>query len=345
MRLSPTELRRRIESVFEGHGLTPADAQDVAAALVSTSARGVDTHGIRLLPTYLRELEGGRARARPRLSWRQPRPALGVLDADAALGIVAGLAGCRRAAELARSDGVGFVWVKNSNHFGAASVYTLELARRGFVAMAFSNADILMAGPGGVAPALGTNPLAVAIPAGEGELVSLDMATSQVSWSRIRSEWEAQGRLPAGWALDAEGRDCAEPGAGPPAVACTLGGYKGAGLGLVIELLCAGLLGARFGHEQSHLYAPPWDQPREVSHLFVAIDARALEPSAEGRMAQLLAWYRRRPRAEGSPTFVPGDLELGAEAEAEHGLVVEPEVAAALGIEHTQTDDERKLPA
>ncbi len=135
--------------------------------------------------------------------------------------------------------------------------------------------------------------------------------------------------LPPGWALDAAGRDCAEPGAVPPAMACTLGGYKGAGLGLAIELLCAGLAGSSFGSEMSHLYAPPWDTPRDVAHLILAI--RPPSSAFRARVSAYLAWYRAQPREDGQPTLVPGDLERDAAARSER-VPVEPAVAEALGL-------------
>src|SRR5690606_28575653 len=125
-----------------------------------------------------------------------------LLDADAAPGVVAGLVAADRAAELARAQGVGLVSVVNSNHFGAASVYTLHLARRDLLGICCSNADPLMAAPGALVATLGTNPLSIAMPTG-GPPFCLDMATSQVAWGRVKSTWAADGRLPRGWARDA----------------------------------------------------------------------------------------------------------------------------------------------
>lgn len=327
----PDELRARITDVFEQRGMRQADAADMARALVRTSMRGVDTHGIRLLPTYLRELEGGRARARPSLEIRCMRPAVATLDADGAPGVLAGLHAARCAAEMASAHGVGWVAVRGSNHFGAASVYTLEICDRGLVGLAFSNADALMSPSPAQAPALGTNPISIAFPT-EGAPFCLDMATSQVSWSRIKARWAAGGPLPPGWALDASGVDCAEPGAGPPVMACPLGGYKGAALALAIELLCAGLAGARFGYEQSHLYGAPWDTPRDVAHAVMAIDPGALDRGGalRRRASTLLSWYRMRPRGGTAPLTTPGDLEAESCRRRRAGVPIEPAVAAAL---------------
>lgn len=322
-------VRGALVAALGARGVPLPDATDVADALITATRRGVHTHGLRLAPTYLAELDGGRARAEPTWTWTQPRPAFAHLGAGGALGVVAGLRAARRAASLAETYGVGAVAVADSNHFGPASAFTLPLARAGLVGLAFSNADVLMTAPGGRTPTLGTNPLSIAAPGADDEIFCLDMATSQVAWSRIRAEHAANGTLPPGWALDAEGRDCAAPGAGPPAVACTLGGYKGAGLALAIELLCAGLAGSCFGNAMSHLYAPPWDTPRDVAHLILAI--RPPDPAFRARVSAYLAWYRAQPREDGQPTLVPGDRERDSAAGSSR-VPVEPAVAEALGL-------------
>src|SRR5262249_22001475 len=126
-RLPPEPLRRTIRAALLSRGLSAEHAGWVADGLVGTSLRGIDTHCVRLLPTYLAELDGGRARATPQLTWRAGGRAVRALDAGGALGLVAGTVACREAVALARENGVGAVSVANSNHFGAASVYTLEM--------------------------------------------------------------------------------------------------------------------------------------------------------------------------------------------------------------------------
>ena len=161
-RLPPERLRRTIRQALLRRGLSAEHAGCVADGLVGTSLRGIDTHGIRLLPTYLAELDGGRARADPELLW-QGEKAVRRLDAGGALGMVAGTVACREAVRLAGEHGVGAVSVANSNHFGAASVYTLDMARQGALGLAFTNGDALVAPFGGRHPLFGTNPLSLAV--------------------------------------------------------------------------------------------------------------------------------------------------------------------------------------
>jgi LDH2 family malate/lactate/ureidoglycolate dehydrogenase len=143
-------------------------AKDVAEALVGASLRGVDSHGVRLLPHYLAAVEHGRINPDPDFRFRRTRPAAGILDADHSFGHAAGVAAMRRAMRLARSCGVGAVSVRNSTHCGAMAHYTLAAARKGFIGFAFTHADSLVNSFGSTRAFMGTNPIAVAVPcAGE----------------------------------------------------------------------------------------------------------------------------------------------------------------------------------
>jgi ureidoglycolate dehydrogenase (NAD+) len=285
-------------------GLSDEHAGYVVDGLIEASLRGVDTHGVRLFPTYLAELDGGRSRARPELAWSGDRPAARVLDAGGALGLVAGRIACAEAVRLAREQGVGAVSVQGSNHFGAASVYTLAMAREGALGLAFTNSDALVAPHHGIRPLFGTNPLSMAV-RGEGDdLFCADLATSQVSYSRVKHHRSQGLPLEPGWAV------ATEEGDGTPALK-PLGGHKGQCLNMIVEILCALLAGMPLDHELSHLYAEPYDEPRRVAHFFLAIDPAAfLDPEGFRRsLSRLMTAVRDAPAEAGEHVIVPGDLE------------------------------------
>ncbi len=329
-RLPAERLARAIREALSRRGVSGEHAGFVADGLVGTSLRGIDTHGIRLLPTYLSELDGGRARARPELSFAGEKAARR-LDAGGALGLVAGTVGCREAVRLAGEHGVGAVSVANSNHFGAASVYTLDMARRGALGLAFTNSDALVAPVNGRHPLFGTNPLSLAVAAAGGELFSVDMATSQVAYSKVKSQRERGLPLEPGWAVTPEGVDAATRAGEEIGALKPLGGYKGQGLGMIVEILCALLAGMPFDHELTHLYAPPYDTPRQVAHLFLAFDLAAFgDPELfRVRLAHLLALVRQSEAVPGERVINPGDLEREAEKErGELGIPLSEEEAA-----------------
>jgi LDH2 family malate/lactate/ureidoglycolate dehydrogenase len=319
-------LDRLLRAALLRRGLSEEHAGWVVDGLVETSLRGIDTHGVRLFPTYIAELDGGRSRARPEMRWigEGPGRAARLLDAGGALGLVAGRAACAEAVRLAREHGVGTVAVRNSNHFGAASVYTLAMARQGVLGMSFTNSDALVAPFHGVRPIFGTNPISLAVQ-GEGEdLFCADLATSQVSYSKVKHH-RAQGiPLEDGWAV-MDGGDVA--------ALKPLGGHKGHCLGMMVEILCALLAGMPLDHELSHLYVEPYDEPRQVAHLFLAYDIAAFQNPAAFRasLSRLLRLVREQPAVEGERVIAPGDLESEETARRRaEGIPLTDEEAAAL---------------
>ncbi|HTQ80457.1 MAG TPA: Ldh family oxidoreductase [Thermoanaerobaculia bacterium] len=328
---------------FAGRGLSAEHAGWVSRGLVETSLRGVDTHGVRLAPVYLAELDGGRAKARPELRWRDGGKATRVLDAGGALGHVAGTLACREAVRLALVHGVGVVAVAGSNHFGAAAVYTLEMARQGALGLAFTNSDALVAPTGGRSPLFGTNPLSLAVAAAGGEIYCLDMATSQVAYSKVASHRKLGLPLDPSWVVETADGNLGDLESPPPpftpdlpevAALKPLGGYKGQGLGMVVEILCALLADTPFDHELSHLYTAPWDKPRQVAHLFIALDLAAFgDPERfRTRLAQLLDVVRRSGPDPGEVVNA-GDPERQIEAERRQLGIPLSEAEAELFLE------------
>lgn len=310
-------------------GVERAHADDVVDTLISTSLDGVDTHGIRLFGTYLNELDGGRSKVRPQLVLDDCRLALALLDAGGALGVVAGNTAMRHAIERAREFGIAAVAVRNSNHFGAAGYYAGLAATAGLIGLAFSNSDALVVPLNGTRAITGTNPLAMVAPGVGNERFHLDMATSQISFSRVMHHTERGLPLASGWACDAEGADAAQ--SGKVAALLPLGGYKGQGLGMMVQILSSLLVAMPFDHELSHLYSPPYDTPRQVGHFFIAIDPAAfgVGEAFRARVSDLLAAFRSSPHGA-ELVIVPGDKERAARHER-----------LALGI--PLGDDERRV--
>jgi LDH2 family malate/lactate/ureidoglycolate dehydrogenase len=295
-------------------GLPEEHVAFVVDGLLETSLRGVDTHGVRLFSTYLAELDGGRAKARPELRWSGEKGAR-ALDAGGALGLVAGRVAADEAARLAREFGAGAVSVRNSNHFGAASVYTLAMARQGVLGLSFTNSDALVAPHGGARAVFGTNPISMAVVGEADDLFCADFATSQVSYSKVRHHRAHGLPVEPGWVVE-EDETVLKP----------LGGHKGQCLGMMVEILCALVAGMPLDAELSHLYAPPYDEPRRVAHLFLALDVGAFRNPEGFRadLSRLLGQVRAEPGVAGARVVAPGDLEAETAAERrERGIPLE----------------------
>lgn len=327
-RIPADRLERIMHAALAARGVASEHAALVVDGLLTASLRGVDTHGVRLFPTYLAELDGGRSRARPDMTWSSAGAATRRLDAGDALGLVAGMLAAREAVRLSRSHGVGVVSVANSNHFGAASSFAIDMAKADVIGICCSNSDALVAPFQGTSPVFGTNPISIAALAADDDMFCLDMATSQVSFSQVKA-WLARGEaLPAHWAVKSDGTDAAGARsiAEVPALKA-LGGYKGHGLAMAISVLCALLADTPLDHELSHFYAEPYDAGRRVSHLFVALDIAAFValPTFRRRLREYLDHVRAQPAASSLAVRVPGDLEAAARRDrVQHGIPLTP---------------------
>lgn len=223
------------------------------------------------------------------------------------------------------------VMVKESNHFGAAGIYGRWIARAGMVGLVMTSAAARVAPYGGCTPLVGTNPICIAAPGAGDDLFCLDMATSQISYSAVKHQMRLGAALADGCIVDGEGLPCNHP---EPAGALTpLGGYKGQGLGMAVEILRAVLLGLPLDHELEHFDDLSARDGRRIGHLLLAIDPAAtigLGPFASG-VSTLLAHVRQSPSANDTAVRVAGDPEaLTARDRFERGIPMSHGELAAL---------------
>lgn len=330
MNVEAATLTVAIRELLSQRGLPDNHAHDVALALVETSLDGIDTHGVRLLKTYLLELEGGRAVKTPNMQVHGSLPAACVLDADNALGAVAMSEAMRIASARAANFGVAAVAVSNSNHFGAAGHYARLVATHGQIGLVFSNSDALVVPHGGSTPLNGTNPLAFAAPGAGGDDFNFDMATSHSSFTRVSHA------LDTGAAVDSnalQGSRVAVSSQHSVPILQPLGGVKGQGLAMAIQILCALLASMPYDSELSHLYTPPYDAPRKISHFAIVVQIGGFVPakSFQTRLAMLHQRFRNSEPAGELPVFVPGDRERASRAaRTKDGIPIDEELQSLL---------------
>jgi LDH2 family malate/lactate/ureidoglycolate dehydrogenase len=325
-------LRGFATAAFEAVGVPPADAALTADTLVEADLRGVHSHGTWWLTTYTRRLRQGGLNPRPNLCVLRETPAMALLDADDALGQVASAAAMRLALEKGAASGVGAVGVRNSNHFGAAAYYAMLALPQHQIGFATTDAEATMGPAGGAKLTVGNNPLAFAVPTGSDFPLVLDMAQSVVAWGKIFLAAQRGERIPPGWALDAAGRPTEDPQAAMDGLLLPVGGHKGYGLALMLEVLAGVLTGGAFG-----LGMPPMadaSASQGHGHFFLAVDIAHFLPLDEfyARMGTLIAEQRSAPPAPGvDRTYLPGEIEhLKREARLREGLPLEPYVVASL---------------
>lgn len=314
--IAHTALEVWASALLQAAGLAPRAADTVAKLLVEANLRGVDSHGTSRLPTYVERLRAGLVNCDPEPVIEKREGALAVVDGDLGPGQVAGLFATELAIEIAREHGISAVGVRRSTHFGAAAAYVIRPAQAGLIGISMTNAEPLTVPFGGVRAALGTNPIAFAAPARTGTFV-LDMATSQVAANRVilaRDEGEAS--IPEGWAVDARGVPTTDPARFESVV--PLGGYKGYGLALMVEILSGVLVGSGVTHGIGRMY-DDWDRPQDVGHFFCVLDPQRMAgPRFSERLDELLAELRAVPPAPGfDEVLVAGDPEERTQRERE----------------------------
>lgn len=290
-RFRPGTLHRFVTDALLALDVPALDAALVAESLVEAELEGLAAHGMLRLPFLLDRLGRRLINPRPALRVVADRPAAVVLDADNALGPVAGVRAVEIASERARAAGIGIVAVRGSNHLGALGFYLRRCTAGGLLGMAFTNTPPAMSPPGAATPYLGTNPIAAGFPT-SGQPVIVDMATSQVARGHILKAARVGESIPEGWAVDAEGQPTTDPLAAIGGSLLPLGGQKGFALALLVEVLSGVLSGAAVGPEVVGTFVPA-DRESNVGHCFIAIDPEALTPGFAGRMDRLAADLRR----------------------------------------------------
>ncbi|HHW40097.1 MAG TPA: Ldh family oxidoreductase [Syntrophomonadaceae bacterium] len=297
--------------VLEAAGVDPEESEVVADNLVTANLRGIDSHGIVRLPLYVERLEAGLIARRTKIDVVRDAPAACVLDANNGWGAVAGLAGIRQAIEKARRSGVGVAVVRNSNHFGIAAYYAQEAVAETMIGVSMTNASANMAPWGGCDPYFGTNPICVAVPAGKERPVIYDGATSVVAIGKIVLAAKKGEPIPLDWALDGRGNPTTDPGAVMAGgTLLPLGGYKGYGLALMVDVLSGILSGAAFGPYVSNLRR--MDAPQNVGHFFAALNISAFLDPQEflEDMERLVEDIKHARLAAGSrEIYLPGEIE------------------------------------
>ena len=318
--------------VLERLGVPEDGAREVAGCLVKADLRGVDSHGMVRLPVYGRRVQAGVVKARPEIRFRLTRTAAAVVDGDNGLGPVVGATAMQTALDLAGTHGVGFVGVRHSNHFGPAAYYVEKAIARGCIGVAISNAPPNMAPFGGRTRFLGTNPVAVGVPAGEEPALIFDASTSVVARGKIIVAAHTGAPIPDGWAIDPEGYPTTDSEKALAGAMLPFGGAKGSAISFIIDILCGVLTGAAFGTHLNTL--EDLTTVQNVGHVLAAVRTDLFVSDAEfrERMDAILRMLKATPAAPGAErVLAPGEIELATEAQLRaHGIPLATAIADQL---------------
>lgn len=305
--ISGTAAKSIIKGALLKEGVDEQVAEYVAQGLTSTSLRGVDSHGIRLIHHYLAGVKSGRINPRPQFKVEKKMATAAVLDADDTFGHAACMEAVKVAVQMAGEFGSGHVAVKNSTHFGAAAYYSIEIASHDMVGMSFTHSDSLIVPTFGKRSFLGNNPICFAAPVKDEEPFCLDMATSITTFNEIRRLRETGERAPEGVGLDSEGRPSTDPN--EITMLTPVGEYKGYGLSLMVEILCSMLTGMNYGPHISKMFEK-LENKRHLGQFVSALNISAFQEVDvfKERMSLLLNELRSEPSLDpGNRVMVADD--------------------------------------
>lgn len=317
------------ENIFLSIGHTPENAKLAAKVLVSADLRGVDSHGVARLSGYVRLWEAKRVNATPHIKVVHETPSTAVMDGDGGLGLIVAPKAMEIAINKAEQVGTGWVSVRGSNHFGIAGYHSMMALEKNMIGIAMTNASPLVAPTFSAKRLLGTNPIAVAIPAGKQPPFVADMATTTAANGKLEILQRKNLEAPLGWIQDREGKPTTDAnGVKNGGALLPLGGdkehgsHKGYCLGSVVDIFSAVLSGANYGPWVPpfvSFLAPPADPVGEgIGHFFGAMRIDAFRP-AEDFKQHMDNWITTFRNAETVPgqkkVLIPGDPEREMEAE------------------------------
>ena len=280
------------------HGASPDVAKSVAHAVRIAERNGNKICGLYYLESYCTQLTTGRVQGKVEPVVTIDRP--GVVRVDAGLGFAqpAFAAGLPAAVEAARTNGICAMSIEHAHTCTSLGYFTEQLAQNNLLAIGSTNASARVAPPGGSTPLLGTNPFAMAVPDGDGGIAfQFDFSTSAVALGKITMAAAAGESIPLGWAVDADGEPTTDPDAALKGSLVSAGGYKGFGLGLLVEVLASALTGGRRSVDVPPLKAPA-GPPHDLGQFYIAIDPGAFSDTGfYDHLAELAASVADQPGA------------------------------------------------
>ncbi len=346
MNVSAQRIGEQIALILTIWGMDEDLVRTTVDAMLYSDLSGIDSHGVSMLTSYEAYWKQKKAnfRARPKIVRETPVTAL--VDAGTGIGHPAGVMGMELACKKALAMGVGVVSVFNSHHFGPLGYYAAIAPRHGLIGMVTSSTRIPVVAPTrGSMPLLGTNPLAFAAPARRNRPFLLDMATSTVAVNKVNVYDLNHKPLPPGWVLDEHGeiiRDAAlamdyirnrhTGGITPLGGTALMSGYKGYGLGMMVQILASTLSGGSFSPIRNKTQKT--NEPDNIGHFFLAIDPKAFRPEGafeDDLDAAIDVLHGTPPTDPAEPVLVAGDPEaLSREKRSREGIPIPPTLAARI---------------
>jgi LDH2 family malate/lactate/ureidoglycolate dehydrogenase len=333
MRVSPDRLREITVQIVRGLGASDEEAALMAESLVRADMRGTDTHGVAYLKMLADRVDARMINLPTPLKVIKEDAATGLIDGGDGLGQVAARRAMTMSVEKARQYGVGCCLVRNTNNIGFLGFYTMMAAEKGMVGIIMTNAAAAMSPWGGTEAFFGTNPLSIAVPGDSEEAaIVLDMSSSLVARGKIRRAHKLKESIPLGWAFDETGAPTTDPAAALKGTLAPMGGPKGYGLALMVDVLAGMLSDSKYGTGVKTFHQP--EGPTGVGACCIAIDVERFMPVAafRGLIRSYAESIRGSKKAKGvSRIYLPGEIESEKEkTSSREGIEINPDTTKHL---------------
>lgn len=312
-------------------GLAEDSAAVVAESLLCAEMRGIKSHGLIRLETYLQRVAAGVMNIQAPVTTVMDEQATAMLDANNSFGQIAGHQAMTLAVGKAKKYGAGVVAVKNSNHFGIAAYFSIMALKEDMVGLVFTNSSPAMAVYGTKTPLIGTNPLAIALPAGNCLPIVLDMSTTVVARGKIRYAALRGDPIPLGWARDSAGRPTQDAKLALKGSLEPVGGPKGSALSLIIDIICGILTDTVLTGGVKNI--TDVSGPAQTGHLFAALNiAKFIDLNLfKASVDRVIGNIKSMPAVDGGEVFMPGEIEaLCSQRALQDGVPLDDEVLGSL---------------
>ncbi len=311
VRLTLAEVEELAHGAFRAHRTSAENARSMARSIAAAEADGLRSHGLLRLPTYCEQAAIGKVDGFAVPIASRPRPAVCLVDARAGFAHPAIDTGSDALVSAAKAQGIATLAVTNSYNCGVVGHHVERLAEQGLIALGYANTPVAIAPWGGSKPLFGTNPIAFAAPRTHAPPIVIDQSASVVARGEIMLRASQGLPIPEGWALDERGAPTTDPQSALRGSMLPAGGYKGASIALMVEILAGTLTGANQSFDASSFLDTKGGPPR-TGQLFIALDPVAFLGEAFGaRIERLVAEIGSQPDVR-----LPGQRRFAAREQA-----------------------------
>lgn len=317
------ELRRFTEEVFQKVGVSKDDAKIIADHFAFTNLRGVDSHGIMRTPYYIKAYEDGLINPKPQIRIVREGKNYALINGDKSLGHIPAMKATELAIKKAEENGMSIVGVVNLRHVGALSHYVAKVVERGFIGISTSNASPRMSLIGFKKSIVGTNPISIGFPRENEPSIILDMATSVVAMGKIVLAAKKGEKVPNGWGINKDGKVTNDPKEIIEGSVLPIGGYKGFGLAMAIDILCGIVLGGEYGLKMERTFFS------QGGFIISAIDINTFRPYKDylREIEEYVSVLKSTPTMDNIEVILAGELEYKTSQERKNkGIPIDNEV-------------------